>query len=80
MLFFNYIIQIFSGWLRLLYDKSIGKTKIKSKNRLAICGECEHNKHGICSICGCVLAAKVRVNYPEDKNGISIGGCPEEKW
>lgn len=80
MAWFHHIFQIFSGWLRLVYDKLLNKTNTKSLYRLNICENCEHNSHGICTLCGCVLAAKVRVDYPEDNNGISIGGCPQEKW
>ena len=38
------------------------------------------NKRGICSECGCIIKAKVRVEYPLDEDGKAMGGCPLEKW
>ncbi len=72
-----YIIQ---GYTRWIYDIITGKVKHKAKYRLTICNQCENNKNGICNICGCIIKAKVRVNYMEDENGISIDGCPNKKW
>ena len=72
-----YIIEGYSKWL---FNIITGKTKEKAKKRLNICNICNHNKNGICDICGCVLKAKVRVDFDEDENGITIDGCPERKW
>jgi len=47
---------------------------------MAICNKCEHNKHGICELCGCILKAKTRVDFILDNNGITIDGCPKRKW
>ena len=52
----------------------------QSLKRLSICTGCEMNTHGICSECGCIIKAKVRVEYPLDEDGKTIGGCPLEKW
>lgn len=74
---FIYIVQGYSIWL---YNKITGKSSEIAKKRLDICNKCEHNKNGVCDICGCILKAKVRAIYPIDDFGISIEGCPERKW
>ena len=74
---FLYIIEGYSKWL---YDKIFNKESEKAKRRYQICCNCEHKKHGICELCGCVLKAKVRVDFLEDENGITYDGCPEKKW
>lgn len=72
-----YIIEGYSIWI---FNIITGKTRKISVYRMNICNQCEHNKKGICQICGCILKAKTRVDFPLDKNGISIDGCPEKKW
>ena len=76
----NNILYIVEGYINWLYDKITGKTKQLSKYRLSICEKCKYNNNGICSQCGCILQAKTRVDFMLDENGISIGGCPENKW
>lgn len=69
MLPVKYIIQ---GWWNLLLDFiSDIKYKKEFSERMKICESCESNKHGICSICHCVLIAKTK---SEDS------GCPRHKW
>lgn len=72
-----FIVEGYSIWL---FNIIIGKTRYKAIKRLKICNECNFNKNGICEQCGCIIKAKVRVDFPEDENGISIEGCPERKW
>lgn len=52
--------------------------------RYNICKECEFKSDNgtKCTLCGCILKAKTKVNYPIDKNNKSIGGCPlnPPKW
>ena len=74
------IIFILEGYSIWLWNIIIGKTRQKAIKRLAICNKCEFNKSGKCSLCGCIIKAKVRADFPEDKNGISIDGCPKKKW
>ena len=70
------IIAIIEGYCIWLWNIITGKTAAKAKYRMAICNNCEHNKNGICKLCGCILKAKTRVHFLEDDNGISINGCP----
>lgn len=76
----KHIIYIIEGYCIWLWNIITFKTHQKSKKRLIICNKCVNNNNGICSLCGCIIKAKVRVNYPEDNNGLSIDGCPEKKW
>lgn len=39
--------------------------------RYEICKECEHNTHGFCDLCGCLLKAKTKSEDSE---------CPLKKW
>jgi hypothetical protein len=41
------------------------------QKRLEICDGCEHKKLGICTKCGCIIAAKTRSVHAE---------CPLQKW
>ena len=77
---FKHIFYIIAGYSVWIWNIISGKTKYQAKERLAICNCCKHNNKGICEICGCVLKAKVRVDFPLDENGKSIDGCPEKKW
>lgn len=74
------ILYIIEGYLKWFFDIITGKTAKLSKERLFICNECQYNKNGICELCGCILKAKVRVDFMLDENNISIDGCPERKW
>ena len=78
--FLKHIIYIIEGYSIWLWNVITFKTHKKAISRLKICDNCEHNKNGLCDLCGCVIKAKVRVDFPEDENGISIDGCPEKKW
>ena len=78
--YIKHIFYIIAGYSVWIWNIISGKTKQQAKERLAICNQCIHNKDGICEICGCVLKAKVRVDFPLDENGKSIDGCPEKKW
>ena len=42
-----------------------------TEERRAICGDCEHNKLGICTQCGCVIKLKT---------AILATFCPLAKW
>ena len=65
----KYIIQ---GWWNWFLDKvSDIKYKKVFDERLEICRQCENNRHGICSICHCVLVAKTKAEGSE---------CPVGKW
>lgn len=74
------LIYIAEGYTKWFYDIITGHAAERAKKRIDICHACTHNKKGICEICGCILKAKVRVDYPLDNAGISIDGCPERKW
>ena len=78
--FMYHIIQITEGYLKWFYDIVTGNGSAKSVERLKLCSECKHNKHGICNLCGCIIKAKVRVKYFLDENGKSVDGCPEKQW
>lgn len=77
---FSVISYIIEGYITWIKDLITGMTKQIYKNRMQICDGCEHNVHGICELCGCVLKAKVRVDFMLDEEGKSIDGCPERKW
>lgn len=76
----KHIFYIIAGYSVWIWNIISGKTKQQANERLAICSGCPYNKDGICELCGCILKAKVRVDFPLDKNGKSIDGCPEKKW
>lgn len=77
---FKTLLHIFEGYITWIINKITGFTKPEYKQRLQICQECQHNKHGICELCGCIIKAKVRVDFILDEEGKSIDGCPERKW
>lgn len=72
-----YIIEGYSIWG---WNIVTHKTRKKAVIRLNICEQCEYNKHGLCKLCGCIIKAKVRADFPIDKDGKSIDGCPLKKW
>lgn len=78
--YIKYIFYIIAGYSIWFWNIILGKTKQKAIKRFEICRQCKYNINGICEKCGCIIKAKVRVNFPEDKNGLSIDGCPEKKW
>lgn len=59
--------RIVKGFKRAL----TGEHTTSSGLRIETCGTCEHNKKGICGICGCVLKAKTKV-FEEY--------CPDNRW
>ena len=73
-------IYIAEGYTIWLFDILRGKIRELAKRRMVICNQCEHNKHGICDLCGCILKSKTRVDFPLDENKKSIDGCPLKKW
>ena len=78
--FVHHTMQIAEGWIKWIYDMVRRDGSTQSLRRLATCQKCEHNVHGICNECGCIIKAKVRVEYPLDDEGMAIGGCPLSKW
>ena len=73
-------IYIMEGYLKWIFDIIRRDASHRSIYRYKICKNCEHNVHGICEQCGCIIKAKVRVNFDIDKDGLSIDGCTEKKW
>ena len=47
------------------------KIALTAEDRLEICRLCEHNEEGVCSICGCILKAKTKMDTER---------CPIDKW
>ena len=80
MQFFRKILYILNGYFNFLIDFILKKSSQKSQERLQICKQCEFNNNGICKKCGCIIKVKVKVDFLEDENGITIDGCPERKW
>lgn len=78
--FIHHLVQITEGYMKWLYDVVTGSGSARSIERLKLCSECEHNRRGICNLCGCIIKAKVRVKYPLDENDKSIDGCPLRRW
>lgn len=76
----NQGLLILEGWTKWGIDRLRGKISPEAQRRLDICNKCPFNNRGVCSHCGCVLKAKVRVDFPLDENGLTIDGCPENKW
>ena len=74
------LLYILSGYFIFLKDLILRRQSEKSYNRLQICKQCKHNVKGICKKCGCIIKVKVKVDFLEDSEGISIDGCPERKW
>lgn len=72
-----YIIQ---GWSLMILDLIVGRSNQTASKRYSICLKCKYMKWHICTICNCVVEAKVRPDYYLDEDGISIGGCPKRKW
>jgi hypothetical protein len=65
-------LQIVEGWGKLTLQELniIGESPI-SVRRLATCIECPNLVEGKCTLCGCVMQAKVLV---------SSATCPLNKW
>lgn len=76
----EHTLYIIEGYIIWLFDIIRGKTRELAKKRMIICNQCEHNKNGICELCGCILKSKTRVDFPLDENEKSIDGCPLKKW
>ena len=78
--FVRNILYIIEGYLKWSWDFITRKTSKRAAYRLNIFNKCEYNKNVICSLCGCILKAKVRVDFMEDEDGVTIDGCPKRKW
>jgi hypothetical protein len=71
------INDIAEGNLNLIRSKlNIARKEIEdlASKRLEFCNPCEHNTKGMiprCSLCGCVISAKVRVKHQN---------CPKNLW
>lgn len=76
----EYLAYIIEGYCVWLYDIITRRKSKRTQMRIDTCRKCEHNKSGICELCGCVIKAKVRVDYELDENDKSIDGCPEKRW
>ena len=61
---FKQLKYILLAYLELVLDLVFRKDDELAKDRLKICAECKHRKEvlfvGVCSLCGCVLKAKVK--------------------
>lgn len=77
---YNKISLILQGWFRWGEDTLTKKFNPMAYKRHQICKSCIYNVLGICSLCGCIIKAKTRVDYPLDNEGKSIGGCPVRRW
>ena len=70
--FFNTVRLIWQGWTNMLLDLiSDIRYKKEFEERYEICKVCNHNLHGFCDICGCLLKAKTKSEDSE---------CPMKKW
>lgn len=78
--FYNKTKQIFQGWFRWGEDTLTKHFNPVAYERHQVCKDCMYNVLGICSLCGCIIKAKTRVDFPLDVEGKSIGGCPVRKW
>ena len=61
--------SILEGWKNVFWLSQ--DDEVKAKERAIICADCEKNKLGICTKCGCVLIAKIRSPHEV---------CPLKKW
>lgn len=64
------IFEILNAWGTKLHPTE--EQKKLAEKRATICSSCEFAKKNVCSICGCILAAKV---YSSRENP-----CPKRKW
>ena len=64
----KYIIQGYFNWFISMFKDL--KNHQLYVSRYDICSNCNNNKKGICSICGCVIKAKVK----------SDSKCPKHYW
>lgn len=64
----KYIIQGYFHWF-LSKFKELKNHQLYA-SRYDICLDCEHNNHGKCDICGCIIKAKTK----------SDSKCPIDKW
>lgn len=78
--FFLKLAYIIQGWSSMIVDLILGRQDKVFYMRYKTCKQCKYMKFYICTLCKCVIEAKVKVNYYLDENGKSIGGCPLKKW
>lgn len=81
---FTFIYKLYiilQGWFNLILSSMfIKRPSFKVRRRIILCKKCGFNRKGVCMICGCVLKAKVSVDYIEDSDGRAVDGCPLKKW
>lgn len=78
--FFSTGIHIIEGYMKWVIDIIRNRMSPTSYERYTKCKKCEYNIRGICAECGCIIKAKVRVDFELDEEGKSIDGCPLRKW
>lgn len=76
----KYIFEGFTNLVRNLFGILSKEEKILFDKRLDICLKCKFMKDNRCSICGCFIKAKTKVNYVLDDEQKSIEGCPKRFW
>jgi uncharacterized paraquat-inducible protein A len=79
------IKHILSGFINIFKDKLgiISKEKkVLYKKRLNICLNCQfiNEQKNFCTLCGCYVHAKTKVDFKLDKRNKSIKGCPKKYW
>jgi len=79
-------MNVFKGYVLwvwyYLYYPYRKKRKAKAKKRIEICESCKyfHKYLRNCSICGCLMDVKTKMDFSLDKNGKSIDGCFQKYW
>jgi len=69
--FFRFVGSFFrSQWWRIRGYEILATTETQEE-RFSTCMVCPHQKEGACSVCGCLLYAKIMLN-PEE--------CPKKYW
>lgn len=79
-MFLKYVIQGFYTLFIDIFGLVSRKKRELYKSRLDICFKCKYLNGDFCSLCGCYIKAKTKVNYSLDKNGKSVDGCPKRYW
>lgn len=80
----KYIYQGYKNYILSLFNILSKEKQILYNKRKNICLSCEYktNFTNQCSICGCFINQKCKVDYELDKDNLSIDGCPcnPKKW
>jgi len=60
-------------FIKAIYCWCIGgcRVSLTAEQRMNICMKCEHNSSNLCSLCGCVLKYKTKMDTEK---------CPIKKW